>query len=91
MPQPSPTRAERWRELTSTVGLSNRDTYVVQKLAADGNTVEKAITVGYQGIAYKGDPGSKFINLPGSQKNEQWLDVETGRPQPNSQNASQSG
>lgn len=34
--------------------------------------------MGYKDIAYKGDPGLKFKNLPGSQKNDQWLDVEDG-------------
>jgi len=31
-----------------------------------------------KGIAWPHDIGKKFKNLPGSKKDDQWIDVETG-------------
>lgn len=44
----------------------------------NGATVEKGITISSKGIAWKDDQTTRFINLKGSAKQDQWIDVEDG-------------
>lgn len=44
----------------------------------NGASAEKSILVSYKGIAMKNDQTSRFINMKGSAKKDQWIDIEDG-------------
>jgi hypothetical protein len=44
----------------------------------NGANVEKNIAISSKGIAWKSENTVKFVNLAGSSKLDQWIDVEDG-------------